>query len=281
MSIDPYYRTKIIQPGTSVYYSLRMLPKPQREALTVLYTLLYEIASIVDHVKDPSIGQIKLAWWKSELEKAYQNTPTHPLTKAMSETLIYHPLPLSLLTEYIDGLSLKLTGIYCETEKDFELYAYRNQGIPFVLSSWITCPQAPAVITFANEMGISLEIIRQIINLRHNTLQNSIYFSQQALSEYQLHYQDFFPRIMTEKIKEFLTQQHMKARIRCHHAIKNLPKNFVDSQRHLMTLAKIKLSTLDEISKSGYPVFTSKIHLTALRKLWLSWRNRPLSLKPL
>lgn len=267
MQPDESYIEKIAARGSSLYYSLLFSPNSQKQALKPLYALFHEINRVSEIFREESIAQLKLNWWKNEIINLYAEKPNHPLSKALLPVIREWHLPLQLFLEYIEGQLLKFDVSHCCTEKDFELYAYRNSGIPCILSSYITSPKITNHIAIANQIGTCLEIINLILKLRLYAHLGRVYFPQSSYEKMGLTYDDFLSGEITEKITSFFEVQREKA----HQIFKaNVPA--FKSFNHLLTLTRIRLTQLDETALAGYPVFKEKICLTALRKLWISWK---------
>jgi NADH dehydrogenase [ubiquinone] 1 alpha subcomplex assembly factor 6 len=64
-------------------------PTGRREALFALYAFNYEIARVRESVTDPTLGQIRLEWWREAVAAAYAGAPArhHPVAEALAEAV--------------------------------------------------------------------------------------------------------------------------------------------------------------------------------------------------
>ena len=75
-----YCRSLTKSSGSNFYYSFLFLPREQRDAMYAVYAFCREVDDVVDEVSDPSVAQMKLAWWRNEIALTYEGAPHHPAT---------------------------------------------------------------------------------------------------------------------------------------------------------------------------------------------------------
>jgi NADH dehydrogenase [ubiquinone] 1 alpha subcomplex assembly factor 6 len=79
-------------------------PSERREDLWALYAFHYEIAKTRETVSDPTLGLIRLQWWRESLEGAYKGAPAHHETgQPLADAIARHHLPRPLLERLIDA----------------------------------------------------------------------------------------------------------------------------------------------------------------------------------
>jgi phytoene synthase len=78
MTPEAYVQQKAAASGSSFYYAFLFLPKPRRAAITAFYAYCREVDDVVDEVSDPGVARTKLAWWQSEVHKAFAGQPPIP-----------------------------------------------------------------------------------------------------------------------------------------------------------------------------------------------------------
>ncbi|EDN72642.1 Squalene/phytoene synthase [Beggiatoa sp. SS] len=78
---------------------------------------------------------------------------------------------------------------------------------------------------------------------------------------------------LSDSVQALLTFQTKRIRDYNNNAFKYLAKEDRFNQRSGLIRAQIALATLQEIEKEKYQVFEHRIHLTPLRKLWITWRT--------
>ena len=84
MTPEQYVQDKAAASGSSFYYAFLFLPKPRRAAITAFYAFCREVDDVVDDMVDPGVAATKLAWWRSEVAKAFAGQPSqHPVLQAL------------------------------------------------------------------------------------------------------------------------------------------------------------------------------------------------------
>ena len=108
MTPDQYCADKAAQSGSSFHYSFRLLDPARRAAITALYAFCREVDDIVDEVADPNVARVKLAWWRTEVDRIYDGTPQHPVAQALAPVVQRYRLPETHLQTVIDGMATQL-----------------------------------------------------------------------------------------------------------------------------------------------------------------------------
>lgn len=79
----------------------RFAPPDARERLIALYAVNYEIARTAEVVREPALGEIRLAWWRDALQQTAQGAPPgdHPALRALAARFPAAAAPLAAMTE--------------------------------------------------------------------------------------------------------------------------------------------------------------------------------------
>lgn len=86
-------------------------PAPLRPGLTTLFALDERFASVVASTTEPSIGLIRLAWWREALERLDRGpAPAEPLLAALAEHVLPRGVTGVALAEIEDGWAALLDG---------------------------------------------------------------------------------------------------------------------------------------------------------------------------
>ncbi|HWA88645.1 MAG TPA: squalene/phytoene synthase family protein [Rhizomicrobium sp.] len=91
------------------YLCALFAPAALRPHLFALYAFNAELARIGYAVREPMVGEIRLAWWRETLEGAREGRPrNHDVARALAETLAKIELPQALFEAMIDARSFDL-----------------------------------------------------------------------------------------------------------------------------------------------------------------------------
>ena len=146
------------------YQTALFAPVAHREALFALYAFNYEIARVRESVTQPTLGRIRLEWWRENVAGAYGPDPVRrhfvveALTRVIRERRLTRchldrlidaretdldddpPADLAALEAYADDTSSRLIYLALEilsTRDAAALVAARHVGIAFALSGLV------------------------------------------------------------------------------------------------------------------------------------------------
>ena len=101
--------TLVRQRDPDRYFSALFAPAGQRQFLFALYAFNRELAHIGETVREPMLGEIRLAWWRETLDGARANAPRpHHVARALAATLAANDLPAPLFDAMIDARQFDL-----------------------------------------------------------------------------------------------------------------------------------------------------------------------------
>lgn len=273
MSPQKYCQDKVCRPGSSLYYSLRLLDATRREAAIALYAYRQEVAEVIQECSDPQVARSKLAWWRHEVEALYQGQTRHPVTQALAPVVQSLDLPREQVLEFIDGIEMDLDINRYRTFKELTLYCYRTTGIITQLAAQIYGYQDHSTQKFAHELGTALELLDLLWRLRRDLAQNRIYLPEEDLRQFALNEAQLLHLEPSTQLTALLAFELQRIDAHLERAMRLLPE--VDRFRQLphLIMAKLQRALLQEIADSGWPVLTQQTTLTPLRKLWIAWRS--------
>src|SRR3984893_15166290 len=74
------------------FQTVLFAPAARREALFALYAFNHEIARVRERVSEPTLGRIRLEWWREIIAAAYEGGPVrrHDVVEALTDTIREH-----------------------------------------------------------------------------------------------------------------------------------------------------------------------------------------------
>lgn len=129
----------------------RFAPAQARAALTVLYALNYEIARTPETVSQPTLGAIRLAWWREAIGEAYdgRTSRAHPVAAALAA--IERPWPRATLESLTDARERDLDAAPFADWDELDAYVDATAGA--VLSLALTACGAAMEAGFVRDAG--------------------------------------------------------------------------------------------------------------------------------
>ena len=83
-TLDASYRAHAIPLGSVRYWSWLFAAPPARAPLLGVYALLAEWNALMDPATEVSASQIKLAWWREEIQRLIERAPVHPICRYLA-----------------------------------------------------------------------------------------------------------------------------------------------------------------------------------------------------
>ena len=251
-------------PGSSAYYSIRVAPAAQRDALAALFGWHDRVRAVLDEVSDPGVARLKLDWWRQEIERTLAGRPGHPVSHALASTTSgLPPEPFHAIAEQTEA---ELRG---QRNADLDAQrraAERDLGALFELILRVDEPIDPLRIEQASQAGAWCWLVRRWRDGGALLRRGREVIPDQPLQA------------------AGLSQAKLASPGERHHLPDLLASLAPDLQRcrpdptglppALRAQVSIHAALLDELARDGFPVVDQRIGLTPLRKLWLAWRSR-------
>jgi phytoene synthase len=273
MTPDEYCENKAAQSGSSFYYSFRFLPLDTRRAMTALYAFCREVDDVVDEASDPAVARLKLGWWRTQINAAFDATPLHPVAQALKPIVASFSLPREHFQAVIDGMWMDLDQNRYVDFNTLERYCYRVAGVVGLLSAKIFGYVDPATGDYAQQLGIAFQLTNIIRDVGEDSRRGRIYLPQDELERFGVSSADIFQARVNPAFQALMRFQVERARGIYAKALAMLPPQDRRAQRPGLMMAGIYRALLDEIARSGYRVLDRRVSLTPLRKAWIAWKT--------
>lgn len=266
------YITRAIPEGSSVYYSLRFINDQHRYGISCLYAFSHEIEITVSQRREPEMVQRKLSWWEQELSRLSTGVPTHPISQTLQPVLQQYSISVDVLTGILIGISKRLANPNYKDFKSFSEQHYRAISSFPLLVSLVTLPNTETrPLAFVHDLGIALQAIEVIHDLRSDLLRGYVYLPEDDLNQYKITEQELLQLKSSENLAKVLKQLAIHARNQYQQALTKINHDQYKSQLASLIIAQLYFKLLDEIEKDNFNVLHKRILLPPLRKLWCAW----------
>ena len=270
MNPHDYCQDRAAKSGSSFYYSFMFLPPEQRQAITALYAFCREVDDVVDECHDVSLAQIKLEWWRQEVERIFTGTPTHPVGFALQDVLTRFKLPQEQLLEIIDGMAMDLSQTRYLDFKGLQLYCYRVASVVGLLSVEIFGYENRQTLKYAHDLGVALQLTNIIRDVGEDARRGRIYLPIEDLQRFGVLAKDILEARYSDAFRELMVFQAERAEQFYEQAFAQLPAGDRKAQRPGLVMAAIYRTLLREIAADGFQVLDRRISLTPVRKVWIA-----------
>jgi 15-cis-phytoene synthase len=270
---DEYCAQKAAASGSSFYYAFLFLPPERRRAITALYAYCREVDDVVDEVTDPSVAQVKLAWWAMEIGALFAGEPRHPVTQALAPHAGKFGITRERLLQILEGMQMDLQQTRYLDYPTLQRYCHLVAGVVGEMSAGIFGATAEATLAYARALGQSLQLVNILRDVGEDARRGRIYLPIDDLQRFGVKAADLLGARYVDGFTPLMQFEARRARDLYRRALELLPQDDRRAQRPGLIMGAIYLSLLDELERTGFRVLHQRIGLTPLRKLWIAWRT--------
>ena len=277
-----YCHQKAAESHSSFLSGFRFLSVEKRNAITVLYTFCRELDDVVDSCTDPNVAQITLNWWRSDLEKVFNNEmPEHPVHQALKDIRASFDLPKNEFEALIDGMQMDLEQARYGSFDELKLYCHRVAGVVGRLIARILGFSNPKTLEYADKMGLALQLTNIIRDVGEDARQGRIYLPIEEMQKFDVPANVIMQCKPTDNFAKLMQFQVNRARETYREAMLLLPAEDKKSQKVGLIMAAIYYALLNEIDRDGAQnVLTYKIAIPSPRKKRIALKTWLFGFKP-
>ena len=277
-----YCRQKAAESHSSFLSGFRFLSVEKRNAITVLYAFCRELDDVVDGCTDPNVAQITLNWWRSDLDKVFNNEmPEHPVHQALKDIRASFDLPKNEFEALIDGMQMDLEQARYGSFDELKLYCHCVAGVVGCLIARILGFSNPKTLEYADKMGLALQLTNIIRDVGEDARQGRIYLPIEEMQKFDVPANVIMQCKPTDNFAKLMQFQVDRARETYREAMLLLPAEDKKSQKVGLIMAAIYYALLNEIDRDGAQnVLTYKIAIPSPRKKRIALKTWLFGFKP-
>lgn len=276
MTPEQYVQNKAAASGSSFYYAFLFLPPARRAAITAFYAFCREVDDVVDEVSDPGVAQTKLAWWQSEVARAYAGEPTHPVMQALMPRAADHGIEARHLLAVIEGCQMDLQQTRYLDFAALQRYCHLVAGVVGEVAARIFGQTQEATTQYAHTLGLAFQLTNIIRDVGEDALRGRLYLPVSELQQFDVKAHELLQRQYSDRFAALMQFQAKRAHTLYDQALALLPAADRGAQKPGLMMASIYRTLLREIERDGFQVLHQRTSLTPLRKLWLVWKMQAL-----
>ena len=273
MTPDEYCQEKAAKSGSSFYYAFLFLPPPRRRAITALYAFCREVDDVVDESHEVSVARIKLAWWRTEIDRMYGGAPGHPVSRALEPHLQPCGITRERLLAIVDGMEMDLDQNRYLDWPGLRNYCWHVAGVVGELSASVFGYTDARTLEYAGKLGLAFQLTNIIRDVGDDARRGRIYLPVNELQQFNVKASEILVGKYSDRFNALLAFQAERARTLYAEAMAALPEADRRAQRPGLMMAAIYHALLDEIARDDWQVLHQRISLTPVRKLWLAWKT--------
>ncbi|ACY31992.1 MULTISPECIES: presqualene diphosphate synthase HpnD [Comamonas] len=276
MNPDQYVQDKAASSGSSFYYAFLFLPKERRAAITAFYAFCREVDDVVDEVTDPGVAATKLAWWKTEVHRAFTSQSAHPVMQALMPHAKTYGIEERHLQAVIEGCQMDLDQTRYLDFAGLQRYCHLVAGVVGEVAARIFGQTEERTTEYAHTLGQALQLTNIIRDVGEDAMRGRIYLPISELQQFDVKAHEINKREYSDRFTALMRFQAERAHSLYDKALGLLPDADRHAQKPGLMMASIYRTLLREIESENFQVLHQRISLTPLRKFWLVWKMQAL-----
>lgn len=259
------------------YHAFRILPADQRRAMCALYAFMRIADDIADGPGEVFDRRQQLDTWKQQLDAAVAGQDSHPLHPALRHTLQQYQVPKRYLEEVLEGVAMDLDTDRYETFTDLYGYCYRVAsavGLACIHIWGFTGEQAKQ---YAEAAGIALQLTNILRDLGEDAERGRIYLPREDLERFGYNEECLTLKVRDERFRELMRFEAARAESYYEEGEQLVGSLWPAGRAVFLVMLRTYRGLLHAIVRRDYDVFSSRVRLSRLYKLWLAARALPVS----
>jgi 15-cis-phytoene synthase len=257
------------------YHAFRILPAEQRRAMCALYAFMRITDDLTDDEGTCDDKRMELGAWRGQLDAALAGEDSHPLHPAFRHTVHHYRIPHAYLEAVLDGVAMDLDTDHYETFADLYRYCYRVASAVGLCCIHIWGFTGKQALEFAEAAGIALQLTNILRDLGEDAGRGRVYLPREDLRRFGYAEESLAGQVRDERFRELMRFQVARAES-YYTAAQPLVAALQPAGRAVfLVMLRTYHGLLDAIVKRDYDVFSSRVRLSRLHKLWLAARSLP------
>lgn len=258
------------------YHAFRLLPAAQRLAMCALYAFMRVADDLTDGPEEVAEKSLALDDWRRQLDAALAGVYYHPLHPAFHHTVEQYGIPRRYLDDVLDGVGMDLDTDRYDTFADLYRYCYRVASAVGLACIHIWGFREERAKSYAESAGIALQLTNILRDLGEDAARGRVYLPREDLERFGYSVADLKQCRRGERFRALMHFQ--VERVRGYYEAATPLADLLDPPGKAVFLVMLRTyrGLLEAIVQRDYDVFSRRVRLSRLRKLWLAAQVLPL-----
>jgi phytoene synthase len=262
------------QAAANFYHAFRLLPAEQRRSMCALYAFMRITDDITDEAGPVEAKRLALDGWSRQLSDALNGAYSHPLHAALHSTMTRYRIPREYLDAVLEGVGMDLEVARYESFGDLYRYCYRVASAVGLCCVRIWGAGAEAD-RFAEAAGIGFQLTNILRDLAEDGARDRVYLPQEDLRRFGYDEEALRAGRRDESFVALMRFQAERA-YGYYAAAAPLVDLLPPAGRSVfLVMMRTYRGLLDAIVRRNFDVFSGRVRLSRLYKLWLAARSLP------
>lgn len=250
------------------YYAFAILPEAKRNAIYAAYAFSGHVDDIADELEDRTEQERLLAEARERLRSCYDGQRAGPLFSALGGAVDDFAIPLEFFEELINGVEMDFTVNRYERWSQLYQYCYHVASmIGLVCISIFGTRRHPQAKDFAVDLGIALQIVNIMRDVREDAERGRVYFPADELAACGLDADDILACRYDARFASLMQMQARRAHQHFAQGRRLLPLLDLRSRMCVNVLQGVYLEILKRIEARNYDVLSERVSLSNKEKL--------------
>ncbi len=258
------------------YYGFAILPEDKRNAIYAAYAFSGYVDDIADELEDRGEQERQLADARRRLHACIAGEREGPMFTALGWAFDEFGVPLEFFDEVVNGVEMDFTINRYATWVDLHQYCYRVASMVGLICTAVfgTRPH-PRARQFAIDMGIGLQIVNIMRDVKEDAARGRVYFAADELAKFGLTADDILAGVNDKRFHGLMKLYGDRARRHFRSGRRLLPLLDLRSRMCVNVLQGLYFEILKRIEKRDYDVLSERVglstpeKLTTLARLWV------------
>jgi len=250
------------------YYATLFAPADLRADLIALFAFAAEIAGIPDRVSEPTIGEIRLQFWRDALDglRRGETNPGPPVLAALAQVIARRRLPTEPLIAVVEARRADLYADPPPTLTDLEGFFGETQSALFQLAAVVAGAAGPETADLSGHAGVAYGLARRLAGFAVERARGRTVVPAQILAAEGLAAADIFAPEPPEALLRALAQLIGQAR-RHLAAAQKLRAGLPPAIRPVYLPVAVVEPTLRRLERAGPALIGEPVHLSDFETL--------------
>lgn len=253
----------------SFYLATQLLPHEKRLATYALYGYCRFTDNIADDTNLSNDSKLfKLNKWRNKvynaLEKGYSE---HALLNAFVKTVYEYGINLKYPLELIEGMEMDLSRNRYETYAELKRFCYLVASVVGLMMCEVLGYTNKKAKEHALKLGEAMQITNILRDIREDYDRDRIYLCREDLERFNYHEEDIKSHRINDRFVSLMEYYMDIANSLYHEGNNGIPMLEEKSQFAIIAASEIYSGILVEIRKSGYNIYSQRIHVSKAKKI--------------
>jgi len=252
------------------YYAFAILPEEKRNAIYAAYAFSGYVDDIADELTDRDEQVERLAEARERLRACLAGQAEGPLFTALGWAFDKYSIPVEFFDELVNGVEMDFTIDRYGNWADLHQYCYRVASMVGLICTAVfgTRPN-PRARQFAIDMGIGLQVVNIMRDVKEDAARGRVYFPEDELAEFGLTREDILAGAYDARFVRLMRKQGERAHYHFRSGKRLLPLLDLRSRMCVNVLQGVYADILTRIEDRRYDVIRERVSLSTREKVLL------------